>query len=333
MEKQTEQTSFLGVDLGGTKLLVGEMDAGGRLLRHKKYPSGALSQREALGLITASLDDYLATAVPRGAAKPAGLGLGLVGRIDAGRGVWLGIDPARTEELPVARLLSRRYGLPCFMDNDVRSATKAEMLFGRGRHTRDLLYINVGTGIAAGTVSGGRLIFGGHCNAGEVGHTASGLDLRTACVCGRQDCVESVASGLGLDHCARLLAEKFPRTSLHIPQDGGRVSAAEIFERYKTDPLCRLLTDNAAESVANLIMNLVRVSDPDTVVLGGGVMSDGFLYRKVLERLNPYTIRFVTNGVVLTQLDPAFVGLMGACSNAIMGMEKAYETDHCKKRA
>ena len=69
-------------------------------------------------------------------------------------------------------------------------------------------------------------------------------------------------------------------------------------------------------------MNLVRMSDPDTIGLGGGGMTDGFLYRKVLERLNPYTIRFVTGGVVLTGLDPAFVGLMGACSNAIKGMEE-----------
>ena len=182
--------------------------------------------------------------------------------------------------------------------------------------------INVGTGIAAGTVSDGRLIFGSHFNAGEVGHTASGIDLRADCVCGRPDCVESVASGLGLDKCARLLAPRFPGTALHIPQNGARVSAAEIFERYDADPLCKTLADNAAEGLANLIMNLVRMSDPDTIVLGGGVMTDGFLYRKVLERLNPYTIRFVTGGVVLTGLDPAFVGLMGACSNAIKGMEE-----------
>ena len=258
----------------------------------------------------------------RQAGAPAALGLGLVGRIDARQGVWLGIDPARNEEIPVARLLGGRYGLPCFADNDVRSATKAEMLFGRGRGTRHMVYINVGTGIAAGTVSDGRLIFGSHFNAGEVGHTASGIDLRADCVCGRPDCVESVASGLGLDKCARLLAPRFPGTALHIPQNGARVSAAEIFERYDADPLCKTLADNAAEGLANLIMNLVRMSDPDTIVLGGGVMTDGFLYRKVLERLNPYTIRFVTGGVVLTGLDPAFVGLMGACSNAIKGMEE-----------
>ena len=69
-------------------------------------------------------------------------------------------------------------------------------------------------------------------------------------------------------------------------------------------------------------MNLVRFNDPDTIVLGGGVVSDGFLYPKVLERLNSQTIRFVTNGIALTSLDPRYIGLLGACSNAVKGMEK-----------
>ena len=70
-------------------------------------------------------------------------------------------------------------------------------------------------------------------------------------------------------------------------------------------------------------MNLVRFNDPDTIVLGGGVMADGFLYKKILEKVNPYTIRFVTNGVVLTALDPRYIGLLGACSNAVSGMEES----------
>jgi predicted NBD/HSP70 family sugar kinase len=72
------------------------------------------------------------------------------------------------------------------------------------------------------------------------------------------------------------------------------------------------LVEDASEALADLIMNLVRVSDPDTVVLGGGVVADGYLHAKVLEKLNPTTLRFVRNGVVLTRLDPVFVGLQGA---------------------
>ena len=315
MDKKT----YIGVDLGGTKLLIGEADREGNILRQEKLPSGRLTQGEAMALIRRGLDGFLKEKTP--GCEVQAIGVGMVGRIDSGAGIWYEVSPDRRETVETAKILRERYGLPCFIDNDVRSATKAEMLFGQGRSSRDLIYINVGTGIAAGFVSGGRIITGGHHNAGEVGHTSSGIRLRVPCECGRTDCVEPVASGLGIDRCARLLAPDYPDSRLVIP-DEGRVSAADVFRHYDEDALCKVLTDNAASAVANLIMNLIRFNDPDTVVLGGGVMTGGFLYRKVLEKLNPYTIRYVTNGVVLTALDPGYIGLLGACGNAIRGMEE-----------
>lgn len=315
MEKRT----YIGVDLGGTKLLIGEMDREGRLLRTKRYPSGRLSKAEAMALIQNALDDFLTENLP--GCVPCAIGIGMVGRIDNRTGTWYEISPDRKETVEVAKIISGRYGLPCFVDNDVRSATKAEQLFGLGQKSRHFIYLNIGTGIAAGFVSDGKLITGGHFNAGEVGHTASGIDLRIPCECGRNDCVEPVASGLGFDTCARLLANQYPDTTLTIPVEG-RVSVAEVFEKYDTDPLCRQLTDNAAQAAANLIMNLVRFNDPDTIVLGGGVVTDGFLLGKIKEKINPYTVRYVINGIQLTALDPAFIGLLGAASNAVKGMEE-----------
>jgi predicted NBD/HSP70 family sugar kinase len=103
-------------------------------------------------------------------------------------------------------------------------------------------------------------------------------------------------------------------TRLRFPAGvGERVSVNEIFSlSRKGDPLCVQLVENASQALANLIMNLVRVTDPDTIVLGGGLVADGYLHTKTLEKLNPTTLRFVTNGVVITKLNPVFIGLMGA---------------------
>lgn len=131
-----------------------------------------------------------------------------------------------------------------------------------------------------------------------------------------------VAAGVGIDRCAQLLKDHYPDTRLTLPKDGSRVDAAEVFALYNTDPLCQVLTDNAASAIANLIMNLIRFNDPDMIVLGGGVMTGGFLYHKVLEKLNPETIRFLKDKILLTSLDPRYIGIMGACSNAINGMEE-----------
>lgn len=304
--------TYLGLDLGGTKLLIGELDSRGNILRYKKYDSGYFNQQAALGIIKQSLDDYMKT-VGWVDKMPIAMGVGLIGRVDTEKGIWLQIDPTRTDPIPLAAELSQIYGMPCHIDNDVKSATRAERHFGFGQISQNFTYINVGTGIAAGFVVNGRQIRGSHYNAGEVGHSQVGVNLGIRCGCGRMDCVEQIAAGIGFDRCARLLQPKF-ETNLHIPNEPGeRVNMKELFELSKKgDPLCVELVENASQALANLIMNLVRVSDPDTIVLGGGIVSDGYMHTKVLEKLNANTIRFVKNGVVLTKLNPNFIGLIGA---------------------
>lgn len=311
--------TYLALDLGGTKLLIGEMDTHGNILRYKKYDTGYFNQQAALEIIKRSLDDYIET-IGWTNSKPVAMGVGLIGRVDPHHGIWLQIDPTRTEPVPLGKELSRLYGIPCYIDNDVKSATRAVQLFGFGQISENFIYINVGTGIAAGFVVNGRQIRGSHFNAGEVGHTQVGVSVGIPCGCGRMDCVEMIASGIGFDRCARLLKDKY-ETRLHVPEDlGERVDVKNIFSlSLKGDPLCVQLVENATQALANLIMNLVRVSDPDTVVLGGGIVSDGYIHTKMMEKLNPTTIRFVKNGVVLTKLNPDFIGLIGAGTVAMRG--------------
>jgi glucokinase len=302
--------TYLCLDLGGTKLLIGEIDSFGNILRYKKYDSGFFNQQAALETIKSSIDDYFKT-VGKSSDTPKAIGIGLIGRVDTASGVWLQIDPNRTQPIALAKELSSIYGIPCFIDNDVKSATRAERVWGFGQISKNFIYINIGTGIAAGIVVNGRQIRGSHCNAGEIGHIKVGLHLGIKCTCGREDCVEAIASGAGMDQCARILKEKY-KTSLEIKPDV-RVQSTDIFNLSKKgDPLCEVLVNNAAEAVADLIMNLVRTTDPDTVVLGGGVVADGFLLTKIQEKLNATTMRFVKNGVVVTKLNPEFIGLIGA---------------------
>lgn len=309
--------TYLGLDMGGTKLLIGEVDSQGKIYKYKRYDTGYFNQQAMVDIVQRSMDDYIHT-VGWHAGKPKAIGIGLIGRVDYEQGIWQQIDPERTNPIPLAQVISDQFGIPCKIDNDVKSATRAEMRWGIGLDSSNFLYINVGTGIAAGMVINGQLIRGCHFNAGEVGHVRVGVPVGVKCSCGRIDCVESIASGIGFDRCARLLSDKY-QTSLHIPNVGGeRVSVKEVFQLYEQeDPLCRVLVNQAAEALANLIMNLVRMADPDAVVLGGGVVADGFLLELVENYLHPVTMRFVKNGVVLTKLNPEFAGLLGAAAIAI----------------
>ena len=311
--------TFLGLDLGGTKLLIGEVDSKGNILRSKRYDSGHLSQSQALELLMSSLEDYM-TNVGWVDAAPKAMGIGLIGRVDSKEGIWHQIDCNRTASLPLSARIYERFGIPCFIDNDVKSATKAELLWGVGKMSSNFLYINIGTGIASGAVIDGRLLKGASFNAGETGHMVSGVDLGMDCICGRRDCVELLASGYGLDKCARHFMNSYP-SSLDIPEEEGkRIDAAQIFRlAQEGDPLCSFLVDNAAAATANLIMDLVRCFDPDAIVLGGGIIAEDYMYDRVLENVDPYTVRFVKNGIARTTLNPEYVGLLGAAANAIEG--------------
>ena len=315
--------TYLGLDFGGTKLLIGEVDRDGNILDCKKYTTGYVNQQSAVNIIKSSLGDYLRTVGTSG-RRPSAIGIGMIGRVDTSAGQWLQIDLDRSQPIDLAYAISETFGLPCYLSNDVKSATMAEQRWGYGRLTDNFIYINIGTGIAAGTVINGRITGGSHFNAGEVGHTQTGVRTGVKCCCGRTDCVEAIASGTGFDLNARLLAPYYPDTALRLPDSGARVDVRRVYElARKNDSLCTKLVDNAAQAIANLIMNLVRVTDPDTVVLGGGIVSDPMMYNNILMRLHKGTMRFVTNGVVLTRLDPVYAGLLGAAAVAVKMTENS----------
>ena len=309
--------TYLGLDLSGTKLHIGEVDAHGNILRFKNYTSGYFNQQVATSIIRSSLDDYIRTVGFVG-ERPVAMGVGLIGRVDPGEGIWHQIDPNRTDPIRLADILSKEYGMPCRIDNDVKSATRAERVWGVGQFSKNFVYINIGTGIAVGIVINGRQVRGSHFNAGEAGHTAVGVKVGLQCECGREDCVELIASGYGFDRCARHLKNQYP-TELVIPDaEGEIVQAADVISLgVRGDELCSVLVDNASRAIADLIMNLVRVTDPDTVVLGGNVAANDVMFEKVRSHLNAYTMRFVSNGVVITKLNPKFIGLLGAAAVAM----------------
>lgn len=320
-------TTYLGIVLSGSRLMIGEVNTAGDILQHKAYKLSFFNQESALDIIRTSMEDYVRSA-DWTERKPAAIGVGLIGRVNADEGMWYQIDPERTHPINVAREITAWYGIPCFTDNDVKSETRAVMRWGLGRETENFVYLHVSTGIAAGIVVDGKPIRGSHFNAGEVGHLQVGVRVGLRCPCGRMDCIETIASSVGIDRQIRFL-KRYYDTKLLIPRQGERVSVSEVYRLCcEGDPLCTKVVDNASEAMASLIMNMVRVSDPDTVILAGEMLSDGFLLEQIRQKLQPVTMRFVTGGVVLTQLDAQNIGLLGAGALAIDGLERDAK---CKK--
>lgn len=312
--------TYIGMVLSGTNLTIGEMDVNGNILKMKRYVTSFFNQEAALKVMCDSIANYRDNVGYIG--NPLAVGIGVIGRVDPVGGIWQQIDPDRTKPIALAAEMGSATGMPCFIDNDVKGSARAVMRWGFGRISQNFIYIYVGTGIAASVIIDGKQIRGSHFNAGEVGHLRVGVQVGLRCPCGRIDCVETIASSIGFDRQARYL-HKYYDTQLVIPNEDSRVSVAEVYRLAKHgDALCMKIVDNAAEALANLIMNMVRVSDPDTVVLGGEMVADGYLLDCIKGKLNKVTMRFVTNGVVMTMLNPQFINLLGAGAVAIDGMSE-----------
>ncbi|RXZ79956.1 ROK family protein [Paenibacillaceae bacterium] len=310
MNKQVP-VSVLAVDLGGTKILVGEVTPEGDVLHTKSYASDTSSQAAALSAIENAIQDYRSTQ-PLIARELIAVGIGVVGRVDRRQGVWMEIEPGKSVPLDVSTAIEKAIHLPCGIDNDVACATNAERMYGWGKVTDDFVYYNIGTGIAAGVVARGHYIEGKNFNAGEIGHMVVSLDSDVVCGCGRKGCVERIASGLGMHERIVALRPQYEHTSLVI-ETGKPVPMSHLFEEAQQgDKLSLRIVEEAARAVAASIMNLVRVTDPDTFVLGGSIGCNDYFYEKITAYLNPRTMRFVANGLVKTKLGAGEAGLIGA---------------------
>ncbi|MBO0431149.1 ROK family protein [Enterococcus sp. DIV0660C] len=321
------QETVLAVDLGGTKLLVGEINQQGHIFATNYYASDVSSQRAAITQIKFAIQDFLTNTKLVG--KIIGISLAIVGRVDEDSGIWFELSPGNSDSIELAKELENFFTLPCIINNDVTSATYAESYLGIGKQTKNFVYLNVGTGIAARIVTNGSLIHGNSFNAGEVGHMVVDMNMKRKCACGRVGCVETFASGLGMSHQIEEWLPDFPESLLARAEMPKRYYTQEIFEAAeKGDDLAEKVLKRAVQGISELIMNLVRVSDTEAVILGGGVMNNQFFFHQIVTRLNKKTIRFVKKGIHQTSLDINQITLIGA---GIRGFDKLQQEE--KKRA
>jgi len=251
----------VGLDIGGTKtegvVVDGEGSVLASLVRATPYGADAVVEASA-AIVTALLAE---SGVELSPDRP--VGIGIPGLVDVGSGtvkhaVNLGIDG---EWLTLGSQLSHRLGHPVVIENDVNvAALGTTPLLPAGR-ARDLAYLSIGTGLAAGLVLDGRLRRGVHGAAGEVGHLA--LDPRgLPCSCGQRGCLETVGSGSAIEAAWPATGSTAPATGLFRAADAGDARAQQIVRRF-------------AGAVATTVRVLCLTADVESVVLGGGVARVG----------------------------------------------------------
>lgn len=265
-------TFRIGVDVGGTKVLAGEVAPDGKVLRTatRRTPGRRVS--------VAALEDALTAAVMEVAdgRTPEGIGLAAAGFVDAaGERVmfaphlpWAGED--------VRRRLTERWGAPVTLDNDANCAAHAESLLGAAHGASSAMVVTMGTGIGGALLVGGRLLRGANGMAGEFGHMQVVPDGRQ-CECGRYGCWEQYSSGNALVRFARarVVAEPTVLTDLCQGQPDQLTGPMVTAAAEDGDLVARQAFASVGDWLGVGLAGLVAAFDPEVVVVGGGVSAAG----------------------------------------------------------
>jgi glucokinase len=173
--------------------------------------------------------------------------------------------------------------VPCFLENDVRMATFGVMHHPQFAEVKNLAYLSVGTGIAAGLFLNGELYRGAHGMAGEIGHVV--IDpAGPRCQCGGRGCLEALAAGPAIARRALEYVSQGVSTSLR--QVNPLTADAVYREALKGDPAALEITREAGKYQARALQHLVMTYDVEVVVIGGGVARAGnAFFRPILDEI------------------------------------------------
>lgn len=260
---------LLGIDIGGTKIAGGLVDADtGRVLHSARVPTlaregGAAVLLRALHLARTLLDEADAQNLP----APVAVGIGAGGQIDAETGIVL----SATDVLPgwagthLASAFADALRLPAFADNDVNALAIGECRYGAGQNGNNLVYLALGTGVGGAIVSGGRLHRSRTGVSGEVGHLVLDPD-GLPCTCGGRGCLEQYVSGPALLR----QFHAFGGTSKGDPPPPLREQAAQNPHGSAARAL-----DAAGNALGVGLVSLANIFGPDRIIIGGGLAALG----------------------------------------------------------
>jgi len=276
----------IGIDIGGTSVKAGRLDARGNPETTRQVPTPAGEPPEAMVAILADLVRDLA---PAGYVEALPVGIGCAGLVDSRRGVIYTSPnlPGWTEETPLADLLEPVLGRRPAIHNDANVFVLAETRVGAGRGAGSVVGLTLGTGVGGGLVLGGRIWTGHNGAAGEIGHMTILAD-GPRCACGNHGCLEAlIGTSAILDRYRALRAAEGAAAETVMPH--------EIARRAEADESAAIATWRETGRFLGLgLVSLTHLLDPELFVIGGGIAGAADL-------LLPDAVAALRNGAMLPE--------------------------------
>jgi glucokinase len=270
------ERGVIGVDLGGTKLLAGAVDADLAVHHRTNRPVLGLDQNGLVQMVADAVEE-VRTAVGGGIEA---VGFGIPCTFDRRTGLAIQAVNLPLHDIVFHEAMADRLGLPVVVDNDANCAALCEARVGVAAGCTEVVLLTLGTGIGGGLVLGGEVYRGAIGGGAELGHMVVESD-GPPCQgnCPNRGCLESVASGTALVREASLAVARRPDTALGHALEAGRELTGPLLDElaHEGDPVALGVIELIGRRLGIGIVSLVNIFNPEAVVIGGGVSAAGDL--------------------------------------------------------
>ncbi len=294
---------FVGVDIGGTTIKMAFIDTYGEIKQKWEIPTNCQDEGKQITTdISKSIFNKL-DELEEPKEKLAGIGVGAPGFINMDTGLIYRAVNIGWTNFPLKDRLEVDTGLPVVVDNDANLAALGEMWCGAGDGAKNLLAVTLGTGVGGGLIANGNILHGVNGMAGEIGHITSIATGGAACNCGKTGCLETIASATGIARLAKEAIEKNTDSELAaVFNREGTLTAKDVFDAAKNnDRLALNVIDEISFHLGIAIANLANATNPEKIVLGGGVSKAGeLLLSYVRKHFDAYALPRVAEGAEIT---------------------------------
>jgi glucokinase len=257
---------WIGVDLGGTKILAGLFADGVKPIARAKEPTPFDEGAEEVVESVISVVNRVVAESGIDRANIRGMGFSVPGQVDYRRGFVTNAPNLGWRNVDLPSLLPKEWPWQTVVENDVRVGTFGEWQYGAAQGARHVLGVFAGTGVGGGLVLDGKLYHGFNLHAGEIGHLVvhwrKGITLED--IAGRRNVVKRGTELL--DDAPKLVRKAWKNIDL------ASVKSSMLAEYYeKDDPIAVQIIDDAAKAIAAGIASCLNLLSPEVIVLGGGL--------------------------------------------------------------
>ena len=267
----------VGVDLGGTNIVVGVVDEYYKIIAKAKRktacprPAGeilkdiALCVQEAVRTAGLTMEDVQS------------IGIGTPGSVNKKLGMIEYANNLDFDKVPAREILSKYFSQPIYLENDANCAALGEAVAGAGGNVENFVAITLGTGVGSGIIVNGKIVNGCNDAGGEMGHSVLVVDGEP-CTCGRRGCWEAYSSATALVRQTRKAMRENPDSVMWeiADRDLQNVNGRTAFEGMRRgDRAAQDVVDTYIKYLAAGITNAINIFQPDVLCVGGGIGCEG----------------------------------------------------------